>query len=151
VPNIARWLPTLHPPRLLKAAVCAMYIFCTAWHAASYLVAAISSCYCLLHCTLDILLGMPSKALLLTPPLACLSLCVTVPADILPGQGLYPDQLNQTWTAVNCNSSSYGVPNTTYGRAFRPCRCVTALTPHCCFSHEASCPCLFLLIAVALQ
>jgi hypothetical protein len=89
---------------------------------------------------------MPSNAfIVLTHPLACLSLCITVPADILPGQGLYPvyhnvwlnetdlnqlnetypDQLNQTaqaWRAINCNSRNYGVANVTYGLARRPCR-----------------------------
>jgi hypothetical protein len=64
-------------------------------------------------CIIILLLHCLSFILLLS--VAC------VPADILPGQGLYPDQLNQTWRAVNCNSSNYGVANVTYGLAFRPC------------------------------
>jgi hypothetical protein len=59
--------------------------------------------------------------------------CVLLPADILPGQGLY--QLNETWKAFNCNSNNYGVANVTFGLAARPCRCVLAYTQAAAAAH----------------
>jgi hypothetical protein len=40
----------------------------------------------------------------------------------MPGQGLYFMTLTNTWRAVNCDNSNYGVANITYGLSPAPCR-----------------------------
>lgn len=58
-------------------------------------------------------------AAFLTQPSAIVSCW---PADIQPGQGLYYSTLTSSWRVINCNSSSYGVANRTYGLTPAPCK-----------------------------
>lgn len=41
---------------------------------------------------------------------------------IKPGMGMYYSSLSGEYRGVNCDQNGYGVANTTYGRAPRPCR-----------------------------
>jgi hypothetical protein len=45
-----------------------------------------------------------------------------LPADIMPGQGLYYTSTTATWRARNCDSNNYGVANITFGLTPSPCR-----------------------------
>lgn len=57
------------------------------------------------------------------PLLPCPLLPCPCPAtDIKPGMGLYYSSLSGEYRGVNCDQNGYGVANTTYGRAPRPCR-----------------------------
>lgn len=47
-------------------------------------------------------------------------LLLATPADMRPGQGLYPP-INGTQTVRNCDNSSYGPANRTYGLTPAPC------------------------------
>lgn len=42
-------------------------------------------------------------------------------ADITAGRGMYHNAASKTYWATNCDSSSYGVKNTTYGLSAHPC------------------------------
>lgn len=54
--------------------------------------------------------------------LTCAPCCLSSPADIRPGQGLYYETLSQSWRAKNCNSNTYGVDKVTYGLSTSSCR-----------------------------
>lgn len=60
-------------------------------------------------------------------------------ADILSGQGLYYETLDNSWRARNCTHDMYGVPNITIGLSPFPCRnCKCTATP-VSFGHQ-HCP-----------
>jgi len=43
-------------------------------------------------------------------------------ADIRPGQGVYYSSASGAFTAVDCKTGQYGIPNVTYGLMAFPCR-----------------------------
>lgn len=62
------------------------------------------------------------------------------PADIKAGQGMYFSPATNTYTAVNCDSDSYGVTETTYGLAAHPCRsCPAGMQTSTSLPNSAAC------------